>query len=88
MLSFILITFILLKLVQGLDISSYFSSSTPKASKASKESNEQNKIRDALKASDSEVAVTPLVLMETVGDENVSEKETNKATTLVETLGR
>lgn len=85
MLRFILITLVLLKLVQSIDISSYFSS-TPKASKASKVSEQ----RDALKDSDSEViAATPLVLMESVSDGNVSEKETDREkTSLVETLGR
>lgn len=89
MLRFILITLVLLKLVQSIDISSYFSP-TPKASKASKVSEQQN-IRDALKDSDSEaIATTPLVLMESVSDGNVSEKETDKekTTSLVETLGR
>jgi hypothetical protein len=76
---------VLLKLVQSIDISSYFSS-TPKTTKASKVSDQQN----ALKDSDSEViAATPLVLMESVSDGNISEKETNeeKTTSLVETLG-
>lgn len=79
MLRFILITLVLLKLVQSIDISSYFSS-TPKTTKASK----------VLKDSDSEViAATPLVLMESVSDGNISEKETDKeeTTSLVETLG-
>jgi hypothetical protein len=53
------------------DISSFFSPT----------SKQQKYIRDALKDSDSEVITTPLVLKESVSDENVSEKETDKEKT-------
>ena len=79
----ILITLILLKVVQSLDISSYFSTKTSKVSK-----------QEALQGSSIGNADSPLVMMETVGDENdTTENSTEKSDKIekkdvVEVLGK
>ena len=75
----ILITLILLKVVQSLDISSYFSTKTSKVSK-----------QEALQGSSIGNADSPLVMMETVGDENDTTEKSVKIEKkdVVEVLGK